>query len=44
MTANFDAYFNVYSDISDAETLANSVVINAVQCLVSVHFKVSGLE
>ena len=33
-TANFSANFDVYSDISDAETLEYSIAINAVLCLV----------
>jgi len=38
--ANFNAHFNVYSDISDAQTW-KIVATNAVQCLIySVHLSV----
>jgi len=44
--ANFNANFNVYSDISDAQRLWKIVSINELQCLVryNVYLKVSILE
>ena len=44
--ADFNADFNVYSDISDRERLSKIIAINAMQCLVrySVHFNASELE
>jgi len=43
--ANFDANFNVYLGISDAETLDNSSnQCSAMFSHISVYFKVTGLQ